>query len=505
MRVVIADDESLVRASLRSMLEELELPVSIVGEAANGKETLALVQEYEPDLVLIDIQMPKLNGLGAIESGKKLSPQTSWIILTGFSEFNYAREAIRLGADNYLLKPVSPEELEEALQGWLKKHEKHKLFRNSQFENQMIALAHGLSSIEDTNNQDTLMDTAFLCSTFFIDSHLEEKQKADILLQFSLALRQCAYRYIGGDAKIAIYTRPTGEVFTVGCWKYTKQTAGKTKIQEYFGEINEMIIHFSNENAAITAIQSADCSSFEDFQQQINKILDLSALRTIGGIHKKWGIEQLSAYQTDSHITELSCILIQLSDYYKAEIYLNYMKTVTDFEKALLNAKLSKQSKAQICLFLHYALGCSLQAEEDVNTWIQKLQHHGSQLLAQNQKNENRQTDLVDQAIAFIDQNYMNNIGVGQIAEQLNVTPNYLSTLFHKKTGITFTKYIMKTRILKAKELLLNDTMQVQQVAEAVGYYSTRHFTKLFTEFVGCYPSEFRNQFKMENTSTTTT
>ncbi|GAA3329631.1 hypothetical protein GCM10020331_078570 [Ectobacillus funiculus] len=65
-----------------------------------------------------------------------------------------------------------------------------------------------------------------------------------------------------------------------------------------------------------------------------------------------------------------------------------------------------------------------------MNTWIQKLQHHGSQLLAQNQKNENRQTDLVDQAIAFIDQNYMNNIGVGQIAEQLNVTPNYLSTLF---------------------------------------------------------------------------
>jgi two-component system response regulator YesN len=90
----------------------------------------------------------------------------------------------------------------------------------------------------------------------------------------------------------------------------------------------------------------------------------------------------------------------------------------------------------------------------------------------------------------------MYDIGIGQIAEQLHMTPNYLSTLFHKKTGSTFMVYLTKTRMLRAKELLADPHIQIQQVAEQVGYSSARYFTKLFTESVGCYPSEYRSRFK---------
>ena len=101
--------------------------------------------------------------------------------------------------------------------------------------------------------------------------------------------------------------------------------------------------------------------------------------------------------------------------------------------------------------------------------------------------------DIVSQVISFVDQNYIFDIGIGQIARQLHITPNYLSTLFHKRTGTTFMRYLTQTRMLKAKELLTDPNVKIQQVAEQVGYSSARYFSKLFTKYVGCYPSEYRN------------
>jgi two-component system response regulator YesN len=90
----------------------------------------------------------------------------------------------------------------------------------------------------------------------------------------------------------------------------------------------------------------------------------------------------------------------------------------------------------------------------------------------------------------------MFDVGIGQIAEQFHITPNYLSALFHKKTGTNFMSYLKWVRMLKAKELLTDPNIQIQQVAEQVGYSSTRHFARLFTEQFGCLPSEYRDNFK---------
>jgi two-component system response regulator YesN len=106
--------------------------------------------------------------------------------------------------------------------------------------------------------------------------------------------------------------------------------------------------------------------------------------------------------------------------------------------------------------------------------------------------------DLVDQMLRYIDQHYMKNIGLNQIAGELNVTPSYLSALFHKKTGTTFIKYLTRLRILKAKELLLGTNLQIRQIAEQVGYHSTRYFTRLFVDMVGEFPSDFRKKTRGE-------
>ena len=116
IKLLIADDEPMIREGLRDMLESFELNVNIVGEAKNGKEALHLSKTLEPDIILTDICMPKLSGLDFIHELKQvMHNQAHIIIISGFNEFEYARQAISLGVKDYLLKPIQEEELKASI------------------------------------------------------------------------------------------------------------------------------------------------------------------------------------------------------------------------------------------------------------------------------------------------------------------------------------------------------------------------------------------------------
>jgi len=119
MKCIIADDEHLVRFSIQDMLEEIAESSSVwfdgILQVADGKDLVQQVRLHQPDVVFVDIRMPLVNGLDAMEQGKKLSPATQWIILTGYAEFDYAKRAVALGALDYLLKPASREDIERVV------------------------------------------------------------------------------------------------------------------------------------------------------------------------------------------------------------------------------------------------------------------------------------------------------------------------------------------------------------------------------------------------------
>ena len=113
--LLIADDEQLERQALRFIIEKNYPQVQIVGEAGDGASAVRLAMEERPDIVLMDIRMPEINGLEAAKSIRVLLPDTRIVMLTAFDEFSYAKQALSMGAVEYLLKPVRPEELTETL------------------------------------------------------------------------------------------------------------------------------------------------------------------------------------------------------------------------------------------------------------------------------------------------------------------------------------------------------------------------------------------------------
>jgi two-component system response regulator YesN len=498
MRILVADDEYLVRASLISMLGEMNLSIDSIQEVTTGEEVVETVRQNLPDVAFVDIRMPKVNGLEAIKEGKLLSPQTKWFILTGFPEFDYAQEAIRLGVSGYLLKPVSPEELKKTLNDFTKESKKQKTAQNKEFERELMALLYGLTSLEFEGPESFVAKAHFTGAIFYFDSHLSEKIRAEQQFAFCHTTQEIINENLDNYNRLALVVLPNGELATVGAWEPMHDRRAEQNVQKYFRALETEIPRVSGQELALTLIKTKESPTYQDFLDQLESLQEVASLRVICGIGRPWDAHRLIQRAKNPDQKDFAEQIQSLCRSYRYRNQLNYIKALERLKKSLQKETFKTQDRQRenIVDFINRSIGCPLMAEQSPKQWIQMLEQYDILFPANLSKDELHSTDIIEQVIAFMDNNFMSNIGIGQIAEQLKITPNYLSTLFHRKTGINFMGYLKKIRMLKARELLTDPNVQVHQVAQQVGYFSTRHFARLFSEHYGCLPSEYRDRFK---------
>lgn len=500
MRILIADDEYLVRASLISMLGEVNLPIDLIEEATTGEEMVEMIRRGLPDVAFVDIRMPGLSGLDAIKAGKPLSPQTKWFILTGFPKFDYAQEAIRLGVSGYLLKPVSPAELKKILIDFMDENKKQKAAQNKQFERELMALLYGLTSLEFEDPESFVRRAHFTGAIFYFDSFLSEKTRAERQFAFCRSAQEIVSENLDNYNRLALIVLSNGELATVGAWESTQDQRAEQHVQKYFKALEGEIRKVSGRDLALTLIKTAESSTYQALLDQLENLQELDSLRVICGIGRLLDVNSLSQHAKNPDQKDLSDQIQSLCRSYRDRNQLNYIKALERLKKALQkeNFKAQNRQMENMVAFVNRSVGCQLTIDQSPKQWIETLEQYDVLFPASLPKDELQNTNIVDQVIDFMDKHYMSNIGIGQIAEQLKITPNYLSTLFHRKTGINFMAYLKKIRMLKAKELLTDPNIQVHQVAEQVGYFSTRHFARLFAEHYGCLPSEYRDRYKKQ-------
>ncbi|NLG87802.1 MAG: response regulator [Clostridiaceae bacterium] len=183
--LVIADDELIIRQGLMTIPWN-EYDIEVMGIASNGSEALDMVMEKCPDILLTDIRMPGMDGLALIEAAKKYNPEIQAILLTGYEDFEYARDAIRLGAIGYILKPSDPEEIIESIERAKKKLEE----------------IHGRNNISANNSK---VKNRIICKLI---EYIEEHYKEDITLQTAADYVHMNHIYIS-----RLFKRETGETF----------------------------------------------------------------------------------------------------------------------------------------------------------------------------------------------------------------------------------------------------------------------------------------------------
>jgi two-component system response regulator YesN len=471
------------------MLQELRLPLEVVEDATNGEEMVVLVQRHTPDIVFVDIRMPKLDGLEAIKQAKAFAPDTRWSILTGFSEFTYAQEALRLGVSDYLLKPVDPQEVENFVTEVIGEHKKRLLALNQHFERDLAALYHGLISLKQEDPESLLRKAHFIGAIFYIDSSLIQAEKAQRQSEFLRDVQDEVNQRLGDKTQVALFSLPSGEIALVGAWRAEHESQGEQLCRRCLQGVEAILPRYCDGRFCVTMLQAAVCRSYDELYERLSWLQGFSALRSVYGIGRKIHMKELAAYAAQPDDVAISNTVDKLVCSFREKTYVQYMQATDELVHIVFGKRaIDFGTKTSVARFVCGTLPCTITPEQNGDEWKRTLQACGDQWLLAQPKRDPR--DVVAQVIRFIEQNYQTDISITQIAERLQVTPNYLSALFHKKIGITFVRYLTKIRLLRARELLADPEMRVQQVAELVGYTSARHFTKLFTSFFGYYPSE---------------
>lgn len=492
MILLIADDEKLIRFSLKSMLLEIVPEDTVIAEARNGNELVEKCSLLQPDIAFVDINMPFLNGLDAIAECKKTSSYTNFIILTAYSDFEYAKKGIKLQVFDYLLKPISPDTLKDVLN-----RVSDKLVRTLESQNERFQLNvyNAFNMWDETgalpmDNFNKNGKEIRCCGyVFFLDCPQKEASYSE---KYKGLLEQ-----LGGLGKAFLqkglfYGLPVTDerciqLIVRGNSNAANQVSGRIrKICSVFSSFDFLITCFSLEAPGLSDMYHA-CALAEN-RNYLRFLYPPASLHPFpadgapakdNNLAAQFGSLLMSFWEGDevqyqAHLASLrkqaadidiitgARPRIQISGLFR------YLQASTGIAPSSEN--ISSESQTGLFEYLH-EIGRRLP-RPDVSC---------------------APSGKIEQIQAYIGKNYMYDLSVSTLSAKFGITPNYLSSMFHERTGMKLIKYLTDVRMMNARRLLLeNEDMTVKELASMVGYTSPRHFASLFYEYTGSYPSEYR-------------
>lgn len=487
MNVLLADDEFLVRSSIRSMLLELDMGIHIAAEACDGEELVSKVKKYAPDLVFVDIKMPKLDGLNAIRSIKAQYPDVAWIVLTGFPVFEYAKESMELQVKKYLLKPVSMADLRDAVDSVRRDGLERLSKRNFEFEHDLSALINRYIMPASLDPHSALLTCHFIGAVLLRDSCEKGEASAAEQKQYYAFLSDRREQLTDSQIRSAFLPLGKGAFAVIFAWDPAGGRNARKKAEAFLGALIEFAKKTVSRRGGEAVLYGGECADFAELLTQLEEMQRMIPLKTMLCFQESVSMEDLAQKRCCLSLQALriSELLYSVVNQYCSGSLSEYGKSVDQLEFYLTSNGLTPEAVAPFQAILQ----CLVQTESfsDVSALARALRTLGERDLQDGPAGG----DLVDQAILFINSNYMHNIGIAQIAGLLKVTPNYLSALFHKKTGESYMRFLTRTRMQKARELLLtSENPKISQVSRQVGYYTVNYFTKLYKEYFGLSPSQ---------------
>lgn len=498
MRIVIADDEQWVRAGLKEMLLEADSDTEIVGEALNGDHMVKLVKEEQPDIVFVDIRMPEMDGLEGIAAAREKSSDTVWVILSGYSDFQYAQRAIRLGVQEYLLKPVSPEKLRETLLNVKKLKCQRKTNRNTDFRNWIISRFY--MERRDEGNGD-FNELEMMGMLLYFDTWTDGRERETYLKRTAEFLeKRIAELERYGNVYCAFFMTEQRKIILatgIGAGKSRKEDIGK-----WYDSLRKEFFKISDKHCTLTGICTKWCDNAAKMFDCINREEWVEYCRIAAEPERVWYFEEMEEKRKSMQpCTMRMCeMLMQIAKGMHEGSYLHFIDCVVRAEKEWISCQVqtTETEYANMKRYLAVTTGINRFITKDefrsmeLGKVLSFVRENARQILNRG-KTGQREEDVVKLAEDYICEHYGEDISVSQLAVQLSLTPNYLSALFHKKTGTTFVKYLTRVRMREAEKLLQNTSLPVWKIAEKTGFSDTRYFTKIFKDYYGILPSEYGN------------
>lgn len=541
LKIFLAEDEVVVRETIKRMIPWEELGFELVGEAADGEMALPLLLRQQPDLLITDIKMPFMDGLTLARLAKKEIPGLKVVILSGYDDFNYAKQAIGIGVEDYLLKPITKNALIERLSEIRSRYEHEKTQKEyyEKFQREMQAY--------EKNSSRDFFEALVGGSMDMMEVYKRaEKLGLDIVAE--------AYN-------VLIFTMNCDEDFSGQRDEYSSWEAESLELLENFFAGHSSAMLFRSNIFSYGVLLKGQRETIEENTRacvdEIRKILSRQDGRREWFLAVGQSVERLSQIQKSYHTASRAFSQRYLYDenilYYdemetmehpggQAEIEDNaYLQKVdvNALNPAILQKFLSNglqeeaenfvkdyfyaigQEPMESLVFRNYVilnvrfsvisfikgLGCDTNEMESADTeevltesgksmesaiaYAENVISRAITLRDQNSGNKNR--SILKTAVDFIDSHYMEeDISLNTVANVANVSANHFSALFSQNMGQTFIEYLTSLRMNKAKELLRCTGMRSSEIAGEIGYKDAHYFSYLFKKTQGMTPSDYR-------------
>ena len=487
-KLYLLDDEPFILEGLKYIIDWEEYGFDVVGTSSNGEDGFNFIKNEDVDLIITDIMMPKMTGLELISNLKKINHNAKFIVLSAFQEFQYAKEAISMGAENYLTKPIDEDELIQTIEGVKKKIEKIKLEKvdTKIFKNDLI-----LKLICNKNN-DGVLDRLRLEGV-----NLNYKNLCVVILEFAEGgnINNNILNHID-NLNYEYCVNLQNQILII----MDKESINKDTLRNLKDDLssitNEQI--YISRGKYVDSIDNLNCSyqSAKDIHEYKLVYPNISWIREYK--EKSYNLENIDYIDFD-HLKKL---LLNKDN----KESLNYIESIFSKLKKDENLTVKQIKTKSIEVFLNVynyfndskiIKGLDLYLEKVINSVnLDQIQLELNNMIKHRQSKLEETDDSISPIILKllrnIEENYSKDLNLKEISETYNINSIYLGQLFQKETGILFSDYLNNFRVNKAKNLLVETSLKAAEIGELVGYANKNYFYRKYKDIVGITPSEWR-------------
>ncbi|WP_134699234.1 response regulator [Ammoniphilus sp. YIM 78166] len=522
-KLVIVDDDRIIRRGLSSISWE-DYGYQLVGEAPDGERGLEVIAEERPHIVISDIKMPFMDGLEMSRIIKEKYPEIKVILLTGYDDFKFAQEAIKLRAYDYLLKPVDREVLIEKVKLASMEWENERKAEKQIKEGMPFLRQRFLKRLfyQQGRQGDLQKEMEFL-GINLTGRHmaaclikLDEYKQAEIMEKEML--KYCVFNIVEeilhkenhglvydseSDELIVLYTNDEEvDEARQGFYRFAEhirenvslylKTTVTIALGRMYGDISEVALSYEEARSAI------------EFRHLIGKdqvfSIEDTGLAPNPTANKSKGLENELVLKVKLGLAqEVKDLLLNMHEQWREEKKsLHHVRLMALQLVVLLFREAEEWAKDWVedhreDLGTHYHEIHELQTAQEI---VAKLEETTSSLLSfVKQQRESQKNATVDKAMRYIEENFhQEGLSLQDVAKEVHISPTYLSILFKQDKNINFSEFVLETRMKKAMELLRQQNLKAYEVAEMVGYNNPQYFSVSFKKYTGYSPLDFKKQ-----------
>ena len=524
LKVLIADDEERVCRLVRIIVDWDALGMEVIGTAYNGLDALELVESLRPDILITDIRMPGCDGLELIEKAKAISPHLQIALISGYAQFEYAQTAMNFGVGGYILKPIKKEIITSTL---------IKLGNTCRERVEMASTSERL--LQDSHKNSELLRGRLLEDLLSHRVHEPSREQLEKnygfvtecgLLQVFIIKMDCAYEHFN-DQSVGFIKKKAEEIFESTVSALCETSVFQLYISSWYG-----ILCFKMENQALIRRALRECLNQLEAHRFGGVEFSLAIGKTVGCTEKlptsmldaqiaiaerltegtgrlletgKANHQQDSKKLTEKYTKTMERVADMLSDE-DADSAINEM---TD---EIQNVGLRGYELFNLVTTAGRKFALQLNLEEDtvvIREFEERCELCGSTtklldclrgfLKEQISNARNRLESVAIRPIRiakqFVMQHFNEPITLDDVCAATGFSISYFSKLFKKETGEGFSKYLVRVRIDRAKELLRETNTSVAEVCEMVGYSDIKHFTGTFKKMTNLNPGQYRKLY----------